>query len=121
MFAGGWKKITGWYQSNSVWWYTGGIFGVRASSYTWAGAQNFFNFTTGTGRGAQVASASSLTLGDVIHLQNSGGIYHSMIITGFSGTDPLLSYHTTDTYNKKLSTILSGLPASNSAVYVRMV
>ncbi len=57
MHAGGWSQIKGWYQSNSVWWYTGGIFGVRAASYTWAAAQNFFNFTTSSGRGTQVSSA----------------------------------------------------------------
>ena len=95
-------------------------FGVRAASYTWAGAQNFFDFTIGSGRGAQVISASSLTLGDVIHLRSSGVIYHSMIITGFSNTDPLLSYHNNDTYNKKLSTILSGLGPGTSAVYAKM-
>lgn len=55
-------------RSNSVWWYTGGLFGVRAASYTWVGAQNFFNFTTGSGRGRLAPNASTLALDDVIHL-----------------------------------------------------
>lgn len=119
MQAGGWSQITGWYQSNSVWWYTGGIFGVRAASYTWAGAQNFFNFATSSGRARVMPDASTLQLGDVIHLKDST-IYHSMIITGFNGTDPLLSYHTRDTLDKSLATILAGLPTGQSAVYLKM-
>lgn len=45
MRAGGWSMVSGWYRSNGVWWYN-----WLNQSYTWAAAENYYWFATGSGR-----------------------------------------------------------------------
>jgi hypothetical protein len=109
LFEGGWPMITGWYASDDVWWYTGGLFGWRAASHTWAGAQKLYNFLTKSERGKIVPGPGDLDLGDVIQIRGDGGVHHTMIVTGKSGADLLLSYHTVNRLDKSLQEIQDGL------------
>lgn len=103
VLAGGWKMAGGSCgdrKSNSAWWYGDWECwypGVRAS-YTWAGAQNFFNFVKGSGRGTAAANVSDLDLGDVLQMQFDGdsSIHHTMIVTDKKDGNLFLSYHTSD-------------------------
>jgi len=51
-----------------------------------------------------------LNPGDVLQLEHDGIIGHSMVVTGKTGTDLLLSYHTRDRLDETLSTIRASDP-----------
>ncbi|MEV1289459.1 amidase domain-containing protein [Micromonospora sp. NPDC049679] len=110
---GGWQEVTGFYQNDSAWWYNCDWCAPR-HSYTWGGAVNWQRFAYNESR--RVTALSNvwyLALADVLQYDVAGyggvGIPdHTMITTAFSGSTPLLSYHTTDTRNKPLNQILAG-------------
>ncbi len=82
----------------------------------WSGVEEFYRFMTeqpefrsangGVGPYATDArTARAVELGDVIQLQNGEGVfYHTLIITGFSENDILVSAHTNDALDRPLST-----------------
>src|SRR5262249_7560178 len=106
MLEGGWTQIQGPREANDVWWYSGGdpgvvgwlrsMVGSRVASYTWAAAQNFYNFLTVSGRGTLAQGPADLDVGDVVQMRNGAGVHHTMIVTSKKGSDLLLSYHTSN-------------------------
>lgn len=83
-------RDTGWYYINS---------NNRAAA--WSGAQYFFNFMTsnsGVGPTALRVDINELEAGDFIQLYNGTEFYHTLIVTGFSGNEPLICAHTRDAY-----------------------
>lgn len=110
--TGGWKEIGSFSNrtSTSAWYYTGT---TLYSCYSWSGAHNFFQFMLANrsrGYGYSMASATNnLQVGDIIQIDfnKDGLIDHTMIITKKDKTDTYMSYHTTNTLNKKLSLIFS--------------
>src|SRR5262245_18271657 len=86
-------------------------------SYTWGGAQNLANFLRVSGRGVRVTDPMTLDLGDVLQIADAGGhIYHTMMVTGRTATDLLLSYHTSDHLDEPLSALRGRLPAGQTLV-----
>jgi hypothetical protein len=86
-------------KDDSVWWYGDDKCwypGVHRS-YTWAGAQNFYNFVNGSGRATAAARISDLDVGDVLQVDHSGHVSHTTMVTGKPSGNLLLSYHTNDT------------------------
>lgn len=83
---------------------------------SWSGVDEFYRFITGatdfvmvnggTGPyGREAAVRADVTVGDVVQLRNSAGeYYHTLIITGFDGGDVLVSAHTNDALDRRLST-----------------
>ncbi len=80
----------------------------------WSSVRYFYDFITGSsGFPAQNGNigpfgievdASGVLEGDVVQLADSTGeFYHTLIITGFSGADTLVSAHTNDALDKPLS------------------
>jgi Domain of unknown function (DUF4157)/Putative amidase domain len=101
--AGGWTMVGGscsdrkgdnvwWYGNSKCWWP-----GVRAS-YTWAGAQNFYNFTNVSGRGSAASKVADLKIGDILQMRFDGStnIGHSMVLTDKKEGNLFFSYHTSD-------------------------
>ena len=89
-------RDTGWYYNSPL---------DRAAA--WSGAQYFYNFmknNTSVGPTAVVADLSELEIGDFIQLHNGIEFYHTLIITGFSDGEPLISAHTRDAYMRPLGT-----------------
>ena len=74
----------------------------------WTGVEFFFNFITqnaGVGPYGRVATADEVEIGDVIQLgRNEEGYYHTLIIVGFDGEDPLVAAQTDNAYARPLST-----------------
>jgi hypothetical protein len=105
MLAGGWTQVDGPREANNVWWYSGGFLGLRVASYTWGGAQNFYNFLSVSGRGTLAQGPADLDLGDVVQMRNGGTVHHTMIVTGKNGNDLLLSYHTSNHLDESLQAI----------------
>ena len=73
----------------------------------WTGVEYFYNFITkneGVGPFGRDASADEVEVGDVIQLaKNEGGYYHTLIIIGFDGDDPLIAAQTDDALGRPLS------------------
>lgn len=77
-------------------------------SPSWTGVQFFYNFITengGVGPYGRSASLDELEIGDVIQLgSNEEGFYHTLLVVGFEGEDPLIAAQTNDAYGRPLST-----------------
>jgi hypothetical protein len=77
-------------------------------SPSWTGVQYFYNFMIGNkglGPFGKEASADEVEVGDVIQLgNNENGFYHTLLIVGFEGEDPLVAAQTDDAYARPLST-----------------
>jgi Putative amidase domain len=116
VFAGGWPMVG----SHNVldrakdnqWWFGGSRF--TTASYTWGGAQNFYRFLSVSGRGSKlfeigaecVEEIGQMRDGDVVQMKDATGhVYHTMLVTGRDGADLLLTYHTSDHLDKKMSAI----------------
>ncbi|MBQ9080558.1 MAG: amidase domain-containing protein [Clostridia bacterium] len=93
----------GWYYVNSA---------DRAPA--WSGVEYFYDYMTGSGDfppsvthigpfGVQVVDMAARE-GDVVQLaDDTGDFYHSLVITGFSGGDILVSAHSDDALDRPLS------------------
>lgn len=77
-------------------------------SPSWTGVQYFYNFmvsNTDVGPYGRDATLDEIEVGDVIQLGNSrDGFYHTLLVVGFEGEDPLVAAQTDDAYRRPLST-----------------
>lgn len=77
-------------------------------SPSWTGVQFFYNFITenaDVGPFGKEVGPDEMEIGDVIQLgNNTDGFYHTLIIVGFDGEDPLIAAQTNDAYGRPLST-----------------
>ena len=77
-------------------------------SPSWTGVDYFYNFmisNEGVGPFARVVSAEMTEVGDVIQLgRNAEGFYHTLLIVGYDGDDPLVAAQTDNAYKRPLST-----------------
>ena len=77
-------------------------------SPSWTGVEFFYNFiigNTGVGPYGRSASLDEIEIGDVIQLgNNKDGFYHTLLVVGFEGEDPLVAAQTDDAFRRPLST-----------------
>lgn len=77
-------------------------------SPSWTGVEYFYNFmtdNTDVGPFGTDVSADELEIGDVIQLgNNTDGFYHTLLVVGFEGEDPLVAAQTDDAFARPLST-----------------
>jgi hypothetical protein len=77
-------------------------------SPSWTGVQFFYNFmidNKDVGPYGREASLDEMEIGDVIQLgNNQDGFYHTLLIVGFEGEDPLVAAQTDDAFARPLST-----------------
>ena len=77
-------------------------------SPSWTGVEYFYDFMTANtdvGPFGAEASLDELETGDVIQLGNSqDGFYHTLLVVGFEGEDPLVAAQTDDAFARPLST-----------------
>ncbi|MFH9958069.1 amidase domain-containing protein [Streptomyces roseolus] len=110
MRAGGWGTTSGSAlsrQDNNKWFY--GSY-TWTTSYTWAGAENWYWFARKhSKRTRHLSSVWHMGKADVLQAdwKGDGTIDHSMIVTTRTANEVYLTYHTPSTHNKKLSTILA--------------
>lgn len=100
LFAGvgvmNYEKDIGWYYNSPA---------DRAAA--WSDAGHFRRFMlTNKNEGPFAASVplNQLETGDFISLYNGSVYYHTLIITGFSNSVPLVAAHTDDSYMRSLNT-----------------
>ena len=74
----------------------------------WTGVDFFYNFMTSNtdvGPFGREAGQDEIETGDVIQLgRTDGGYYHTLLVVGFDGDDPLVAAQTDDAYARPLST-----------------
>ena len=77
----------------------------RAAS--WTGVQFLYDFLTSNrdaGPFGIGTDTDDLQIGDVIQLADEdGSYYHSLLVTGFNGSDPLVAAQSFDAFNRPLS------------------
>ena len=75
---------------------------------SWTGVDFFYNFIVGNadvGPFGRSATADEAEIGDVIQLaRNEDGYYHTLLIVGFEGEDPLVAAQTDNAFARPLST-----------------
>ena len=108
LFAGAnqmnFTSVLGWYYKSA---------NFRTAS--WTGVEYFYNFLTANKNGvgnklgpfAEEVAIKDIKIGDFVQLgRENGDFYHTPIIVGFIGDMPLVAAHSTDTYNRPLSTYI---------------
>jgi hypothetical protein len=81
----------------------------------WSGVDELYGYLTGSGGFAgqdmagpfatEVRQRRQIEIGDVIQLANGeGAFYHTLIISGFEGSDILICAHSDDALDRRLST-----------------
>jgi hypothetical protein len=110
--AAGWPEDNGWYKSWQNWWYNS-----LNQTFTWAGAENWSYFATK--RTTNYAYTNQLVPSDILQLDfgKDGNMNHSMIVTSKSGGVPYLTYHTTDTKDRSLTSIEASLSYNSNWYY----
>ena len=77
-------------------------------SPSWTGVDYFYSFMTenaGVGPFGKEVSLDESEVGDVIQLgREADGFYHTLLIVGYDGEDPLVAAQTDDAYRRPLST-----------------
>jgi len=114
MNAGGWTMVTGLYTDDRYWWHTGNP--LIPKSYAWADAQDFYDFAVlRSGRATRWASVDDLRAGDVLQYDiTTSGMNHTMIVTSKVGSEPYLTYHTSNKHNKPFSAVYTAVAAQDS-------
>ncbi|MCI8368354.1 MAG: amidase domain-containing protein [Clostridia bacterium] len=87
-----------------------GWFYITANNRTasWTGVEYLYNFLVGNKDGAgpfaEEVDASQIRIGDIIQLGRANGdFYHSPVVVGFRGGQPLIAAHTYDAYNRPIN------------------
>lgn len=112
MRAGGWSDKTGWWLDDDNWWYNS-----LNQTRTWINVEYFYTFAAVRSHRTTILSSPwSLLLADVLQMDftNNGSKDHTMIVTWWNAGTPYLSYHTTDTHNRSLSSLLTQYPLSGT-------
>ena len=91
---------------------------LQSRAPAWTGVEFFYNFLinngleTAAGVGIGVGNGpfaietdiSGLQVGDFVQLgRATGDFYHTPVVVGFDGAEPLLAAHSYDAFNRKLS------------------
>ncbi len=90
------KAVFGWYYIS-----------LEDRTASWTGVEFFYNFllgNKGVGPYGRECRPDETALGDVIQLSREAtGFYHSLLIVGYDGEDPLVAAQTDNAYNRPLS------------------
>jgi Putative amidase domain len=113
--AGGWTTTSVW-NSKSRRGPGGpiGLFRHFPDSAAWSIANVFYNTWNNSDRAQEQKTVDGLELGDIIAADwdSNGAVSHNMIITGFKGKDPLLSYHSTNVLDRSFAEIQAENPGT---------
>ncbi|MEU7334833.1 MULTISPECIES: amidase domain-containing protein [unclassified Streptomyces] len=111
--AGGWKHVPGYTNDFHKWF---GNADIQSDSFV--GVNEFSWFALSSKRVTSLANVYQLDVGDVLQMDfnKDGEKDHSMIVTSRSAQGvPYVSYHSTNTYNRSVASIIASYP--NAAYY----
>lgn len=105
--AGGWANVNGYYRDYRYWWYNS-----LNETWSWINVNFWASFARHSGRTSHLSNVWYLGLADILQMDFSANQSkdHSMIVSLRTSTMPYLSYHTTDTRNRSLQSILNSYP-----------
>lgn len=109
---GGWGHVGGWYNDAHYWWYN-----WANQSTSWINAHYWWWFARYNGRTTLLSNLYYMLPSDVMQADwngYTGGLIpeHTMMVTAKSGSELYLSYHSTDTRNRSLYSILVSSPGA---------
>jgi hypothetical protein len=110
---GGWTFVKGFYRSSKHWWYIKGFLFLHNQTWSWAGAQNWYEFISQRPRGDVADYTYEMEPGDILQMDitSDGHIDHSMIVTKKDSSGIIyLTYHSNDTKDKSVLDIAAGSP-----------
>ena len=111
MRAGGWTMVYGYYLDDNSWWYN--FFPLVNQARAWINVQYWYAFAAlRSHRTYILARPEDMLLADVLQMDftNNGSKDHTMIVTWVAFGDRYLTYHTTDTYRRSLSSLKTSFP-----------
>lgn len=111
--AGGWKHVPGYTNDFHKWF---GNSDIQSDSFV--GVNEFSWFALSSKRVTSLANVYQLDVGDVLQMDfnKDGSKDHSMIVTSRSSQGvPYVTYHSTNTYNRSVASIIASYP--NAAYY----
>ena len=80
---------------------------VNNRTPSWTGVEYLYNFLVGNegaGPYAEEVPLDKLEVGDIVQLgRATGDFYHSPVVVGFRGGQPLIAAHTYDAYNRPIN------------------
>ncbi|WP_186763175.1 amidase domain-containing protein [Lentzea tibetensis] len=109
MRAGGWEPVDGDRTSNGAWYYGNWTW---TTSYTWAGAENWYWFATGSGRTWILPYVYDMGFADVLQADwdRDNIVDHTMLVTQVDTVDRYLTYHSGPELNKRLAHLINENP-----------
>ena len=105
--AGGWQDANGLWFDNGSWWYNS-----LNQTHTWINAQAWSMFAPS--RTNSLGNVWDLRYADVLQMDFSkdGTKDHTMLVTAWNSSQIYLTYHSIDTKNRSLSSILTQYPSA---------
>ncbi|GAA5058190.1 hypothetical protein GCM10023336_32840 [Streptomyces similanensis] len=113
--AGGWKHVPGYTYDFHKWFGTADI-----QSDSFVGVNEFSWFALSSKRVTSLPYVYQLDVGDVLQMDfnRDGSKDHSMIVTYRSPQGvPYVSYHSTNTYNRSVASLIASYPTANYYAY----
>ncbi|MER7761926.1 amidase domain-containing protein [Streptomyces sp. NPDC097619] len=117
LHSGGWKETSGGIldRKNNKKWFYGSL--ELSTSYTWAGAENFYWFAlVHSGRNKRVPNVWNLLPSDILQAdwgpRPNGNINHTMMVTGRQGGMLYMTYHTPNFVDVPLDYLRAKYPGS---------
>ncbi|MER3462064.1 MAG: hypothetical protein C4342_03400, partial [Armatimonadota bacterium] len=110
MRAGGWTDVTGFYRDDNDWWYN-----FLNQTWSWINVDYWYAFAALRSHRTYILSQpESMLLADVLQADftNDTSKDHTMIVSYRSSTQPYLTYHTTDTFRRSLSSLKLAYPSA---------
>ncbi|RSS35993.1 amidase domain-containing protein [Streptomyces sp. WAC08241] len=110
--AGGWKHVPGYVYDYTRWFGTADI-----QSHSFIGVNEWSWFAQNSKRTTSLANVYQLDVGDVLQVDfdKNGSKDHTMIVTSRRNGVPYLTYHSTNTLRRSVTSIISAYP--NAAYY----
>ncbi|MFJ4339733.1 amidase domain-containing protein [Streptomyces sp. NPDC088915] len=110
--AGGWKHVSGYVYDYTRWFGTADI-----QSHSFVGVNEWSWFAQNSKRTTSLANVYQLDVGDVLQVDfdKDGSKDHTMIVTSRRNGVPYLTYHSTNTLRRSVTSIISANP--NAAYY----
>ncbi|MDF3140672.1 MULTISPECIES: amidase domain-containing protein [unclassified Streptomyces] len=105
--AGGWKHVPGYVYDYTKWFGNADI-----QSYSFVGVNEWSWFAQNSKRTTSLANVYQMDVGDVLQMDfdKDGSKDHTMIVTSRSRGVPYLTYHSTNTYSRSVSSIIASYP-----------
>ncbi|KND26440.1 hypothetical protein IQ63_37070 [Streptomyces acidiscabies] len=112
--AGGWKHAPGYVYDYTKWFGNNEI-----QSYSFVGVNEWSWFTQNAKRSTPLANVYQMQVGDVLQVDfdRDGSKDHTMIVSYVANGMPYLTYHSSNTYRRSLSSVLASYPNSYYYAY----